>query len=252
MNGTVACFVSHASLMEQIARNYSGDRVALILEDDVLLPTDLLRRVRHVLECAPPDWSLLKVSSWGAMRQSNFVRPLRTLWQSLSFQLRGVLTMLDFQGHVTLDQYCPDLYQMREPFTEDPPPVRSMIQSYPDYYYAGTGAYLLQVSKIPGILQHLQSQPIPDVDHMMLLEEADSSSPGGLAQCSYCPYQIWPYIIQLGWRHWISSVLPPSQVNRRIFVASCFLSLALSCLALLSFCLAKCLSRMVSAKLSKQ
>eukprot|EP00439_Symbiodinium_sp_Y106_P065334 s145_g10.t1 len=97
MNGTVACFVSHASLMEQIARNYSGDRVALILEDDVLLPTDLLRRVRHVLECAPPDWSLLKVSSWGAMRQSNFVRPLRTLWQSLSFQLRGVLTMLGFQ-----------------------------------------------------------------------------------------------------------------------------------------------------------
>ncbi|CAE7780160.1 ech-6 [Symbiodinium sp. CCMP2592] len=124
INGTVACFVSHASLMEQIARNYSEDRVALILEDDVLLPTDLLRRVRHVLECAPSDWSLLKVSSWGAMRQSNSVRPLRTLWQSIGFQLRGVLTMLDFQGHVTLDQYCPDLYQMREPFTEDPPPVR--------------------------------------------------------------------------------------------------------------------------------
>ncbi|OLQ14303.1 hypothetical protein AK812_SmicGene1589 [Symbiodinium microadriaticum] len=59
INGTVACFVSHASLMEQIARNYSGDRVALVLEDDVLLPTDLLQRLEPI---PPRSLPLMKIA----------------------------------------------------------------------------------------------------------------------------------------------------------------------------------------------
>mmetsp|Transcript_53691 Transcript_53691/g.125152 ORF Transcript_53691/g.125152 Transcript_53691/m.125152 type:complete len:355 (+) Transcript_53691:53-1117(+) len=246
VNATIACYVSHIHLMEQLAANYTSDRVALIFEDDILMPADLLLRVRHVLECAPPDWSLLKLSSWGATRASNFIRPVRTPWQTFRFQLHGIISMLDFEGRVALDKQCPDVYQMRRPFKEAPPALRSMIQSYPDFYYAGTGAYLVQVSKIPLILKHLRSLKISDVDHMMLLPEHSEEA------CTYCPYQIWPFVVQLGWRHWISSVLPPARVKERLVQTVCFLVVAMLSLTALVLFLLRGFARFVSSFVQKR
>eukprot|EP00913_Durusdinium_trenchii_P035010 g32750.t1 len=153
-NATVACFLSHVFLMTEIARNFSDDRIALIMEDDVVLPRDLLARLDHLLGCAPDGWTLLKGSSW-----------------------------------------------------EAPPLPRSLIQSYPDYYYAGTGAYLIKVSSIPQVLRHLRSRRIKDIDQMMLSFRGGRPCTAG----EYCPYQVWPYVVALSWRHWISSLLPADQ-----------------------------------------
>ncbi|CAJ1381004.1 unnamed protein product [Effrenium voratum] len=81
-NATIACFVSHVELLAEIAGSFSGDCIVLIMEDDVLIPADVLQRITHALECAPPDWTLLKVSSWGAVRSSNVVRQKRSVWQA--------------------------------------------------------------------------------------------------------------------------------------------------------------------------
>ena len=67
------------------------------------------------------------------------------------------------------------------------------IESRPLKSEAGTGAYLVQVASIPVLLEHLRSRPIRDIDQMMLAHTATSS---------YCPYEIWPYAVQLGWHHW--------------------------------------------------
>lgn len=44
VNATVACFVSHVRLLEEIWRNASHVELALIVEDDVVMPANLLER----------------------------------------------------------------------------------------------------------------------------------------------------------------------------------------------------------------
>ncbi|CAK9098433.1 Uncharacterized protein SCF082_LOCUS46127 [Durusdinium trenchii] len=234
-NATVACFLSHVFLMTEIARNFSDDRIALIMEDDVVLPRDLLARLDHLLGCAPDGWTLLKGSSWGAMRSSDLVRPHRNSWQELVFQVKALISLMDVQAWITWDhpRQCPNIYRMHEPFTEAPPLPRSLIQSYPDYYYAGTGAYLIKVSSIPQVLRHLRSRRIKDIDQMMLSFRGGRPCTAG----EYCPYQVWPYVVALSWRHWISSLLPADQVKKRVgelfIMASALLSLAILSVVLL-------------------
>ena len=76
VNATVACFVSHVRLLEEVWRNgsHGGPPLALILEDDVVVPRNLLERLSQVQECAPANWTVLKVSSWGATREKDLVR----------------------------------------------------------------------------------------------------------------------------------------------------------------------------------
>merc|ERR1719446_332562 len=65
----------------------------------------------------------------------------------------------------------------------------------PAFHYAGTGAYIVKASSISRILQHLQSQPISDIDGMLL-------SKGELRA-----YELWPHIFPLTTDHMRSTLL---------------------------------------------
>ncbi|CAJ1390827.1 unnamed protein product, partial [Effrenium voratum] len=89
------------------------------------------------------------------------------------------------------EEGCPDAYLMRRPFKE------TFWWHFwgPAYHYAGTGAYLVKASSIPSILQHLRSQPINDIDGMLL-------SKGDLRA-----YELWPHIFPLTGDHMRSTML---------------------------------------------
>lgn len=89
--------------------------------------------------------------------------------------------------------HCPDAYLMRRPFKE------TFWWHFwgPAFHYAGTGAYLVKASSIPAVLAHLRSQPINDVDGMLL-------SQGDLRA-----YELWPHIFPLDGDHMISTMQTP-------------------------------------------
>jgi len=272
-NATVACYVSHAQLLEELQRILGPSQVAVVLEDDVEIPHNWLKLVKKTLDCAPEDWSLLKVSGWGYNRNSDRWKPMpgdappssknaalaalsahaKTLSNLTSDQKadanssipplqRGesVDSALNFMGWLQshggwmsrilygeaepkprrlMRNYhpdgtsvmqqsskasdeagddqdeeelsCPDTYLMRQPFKE---------QFWwhfwgPAFHYAGTGAYIVKASSISRILQHLQSQPIDDIDGMLL-------SKGELRA-----YELWPHIFPLNTDHMRSTLL---------------------------------------------
>eukprot|EP00930_Biecheleria_cincta_P064619 TRINITY_DN5022_c0_g1_i1.p1 TRINITY_DN5022_c0_g1~~TRINITY_DN5022_c0_g1_i1.p1 ORF type:complete len:490 (+),score=110.57 TRINITY_DN5022_c0_g1_i1:69-1538(+) len=266
-NATVACYVSHAQLLEELQRILGPSQVAVVLEDDVEVPHNWLELVKKTLDCAPEDWSLLKVSGWGYNRNSDLWKPMeegmaplsskkaalaklsehaKTLsslashenpdasngmpalrgesvgsaqnfmgwlqshggWMSRilygeaepkprrmmrAYQPEDVTSVME-QRSITLDEEelsCPDVYLMRQPFKE---------QFWwhfwgPAFHYAGTGAYIVKASSINRILQHLQSQPIDDIDGMLL-------SKGELRA-----YELWPHIFPLTTDHMRSTLL---------------------------------------------
>jgi len=89
------------------------------------------------------------------------------------------------------DGACPDAYLMRTPFKE------TFWWHFwgPAFHYAGTGAYLVKASSIPSVLSHLRSQPINDIDGMLL-------SKGDLRA-----YELWPHIFPLDGDHMKSTML---------------------------------------------
>lgn len=273
-NATVACYVSHAQLLEELQRMLGPSQVAVVLEDDVEIPHNWLELVKKTLDCAPEDWSLLKVSGWGYNRNSDRWKPMEqgdappssknAALAALSAQAKklsklnsdqnadansgipplrrgeSVGSALDFMGWLqshggwmsrilygeaepkprrlmrnylpedgssvlqqrsrTSDEAnddldegmsCPDTYLMRQPFKE---------QYWwhfwgPAFHYAGTGAYIVKASSISRILQHLQNQPIDDIDGMLL-------SKGELRA-----YELWPHIFPLNTDHMRSTLL---------------------------------------------
>eukprot|EP00441_Pelagodinium_beii_P019789 CAMPEP_0197654940 /NCGR_PEP_ID=MMETSP1338-20131121/39151_1 /TAXON_ID=43686 ORGANISM="Pelagodinium beii, Strain RCC1491" /NCGR_SAMPLE_ID=MMETSP1338 /ASSEMBLY_ACC=CAM_ASM_000754 /LENGTH=430 /DNA_ID=CAMNT_0043230483 /DNA_START=100 /DNA_END=1392 /DNA_ORIENTATION=+ len=70
-NATVACYVSHCELLESLQRKLRPGQIALVMEDDVEIPSDWLQLLSRTLQCAPEDWSLLKVSGWGYNRHED-------------------------------------------------------------------------------------------------------------------------------------------------------------------------------------
>lgn len=88
---------------------------------------------------------------------------------------------------------CPDAYLMRRPFKE------TFWWHFwgPAFHYAGTGAYLVKAASIPAVLSHLRSQPINDVDGMLL-------SQGDLRA-----YELWPHIFPLDGDHMSSTMRAP-------------------------------------------
>src|SRR5262245_12397808 len=59
-SGEVGCYASHLSIYQQIARNQLA--YAMILEDDVILPDDLLSMVKDALSMAPKGWDYIRLS----------------------------------------------------------------------------------------------------------------------------------------------------------------------------------------------
>jgi len=164
-NTTVACYISHMEALKQAQRELDKDQVVLIMEDDVSIPINFKSLVKHTMALAPSDWALLKLSHWG------FVRPADIVAEHKS-------------GHNETISF----YQLRPPFREIlevPAPSGSPSLQTKRMYYAGTGGYLVKVSSIPKVLDHLQRQPIDNIDGMML-------SSGELLS-----YQVRPQIVCL-------------------------------------------------------
>eukprot|EP00439_Symbiodinium_sp_Y106_P020407 s1805_g2.t1 len=70
-NATIACYVSHSELLEMLHRQLQPGQIAIVLEDDVEIPHNWQALIQKTLDCAPSDWSLLKVSGWGYNRASD-------------------------------------------------------------------------------------------------------------------------------------------------------------------------------------
>eukprot|EP00931_Biecheleriopsis_adriatica_P004872 TRINITY_DN106471_c0_g1_i1.p1 TRINITY_DN106471_c0_g1~~TRINITY_DN106471_c0_g1_i1.p1 ORF type:complete len:456 (-),score=82.30 TRINITY_DN106471_c0_g1_i1:30-1397(-) len=238
-NATVACYVSHSELLESLQRQLHEDQVALVLEDDVQIPPDWHQRIEKTLACAPADWALLKVSGWGYTRVADLQeRPPQLNENSTGL---GVMAWLESKGgwmsrllfgapeaelptrnssdtaatqmFVTDKSQansaeadganCPDAFLMRAPFKESP----WWHFWGPAFHYAGTGAYLVKASGIPRVLAHLRSQPINDIDGMLL-------SSGNLRA-----FEMWPHIFPLTMDHMRSTMLAESRGGDEGFVA---------------------------------
>lgn len=74
-NATVACYMSHTQLLEKLQSTMGPSNVAVVLEDDVEIPHNWLHLVKKALDCAPKNWSLLKVSGWGYNRDTDLWKP---------------------------------------------------------------------------------------------------------------------------------------------------------------------------------
>eukprot|EP00747_Dinoflagellata_sp_TGD_P062548 gnl/TRDRNA2_/TRDRNA2_153066_c1_seq2.p1 gnl/TRDRNA2_/TRDRNA2_153066_c1~~gnl/TRDRNA2_/TRDRNA2_153066_c1_seq2.p1 ORF type:complete len:365 (-),score=60.67 gnl/TRDRNA2_/TRDRNA2_153066_c1_seq2:54-1148(-) len=180
-NNVVACFCSHIELMQKVQQELEPDQLALIMEDDVLIPVDWKSRLEDALSRAPKDWSLLKISGWGANRAHDLVET-----PSLANKVLGVLEYLVWPlTHGGRLQSA--WYAMTKPFV-----VPQYRGSSPEFFYAGAGGYLLNASTIPLVLKHLRSQPIGDTDAMFLSD----------GKGEYRAFEVWPHVLDLApWHH---------------------------------------------------
>lgn len=97
-NATIACYVSHSELLEMLHRQLQQGQIAIVLEDDVEIPRNWQALIQKTLDCAPSDWSLLKVSGWGYNRASDLqLKPgdRGNIMNSSSF---GLMSWLQSQG----------------------------------------------------------------------------------------------------------------------------------------------------------
>eukprot|EP00403_Amphidinium_massartii_P012971 CAMPEP_0178431476 /NCGR_PEP_ID=MMETSP0689_2-20121128/31869_1 /TAXON_ID=160604 /ORGANISM="Amphidinium massartii, Strain CS-259" /LENGTH=338 /DNA_ID=CAMNT_0020053393 /DNA_START=10 /DNA_END=1026 /DNA_ORIENTATION=- len=172
-NSTVACFLSHTTLLQRLAEKgqLGSDELALILEDDVSIPIDWVSRLKAVVQAAPPDWSLLKVSGWGSMREHDRISGGSWLWSQVA------APMLSFLGGPPLGL---SIYRTAPPF---------MVGWHPTlpqrFYYAGSSGYLVRGETLPLLLAHLRSQPISDFDEMLL------------SKGDYRAYEFYPHVFEL-------------------------------------------------------
>lgn len=85
----MACWWSHVLLLQKIQAE-PGPELVLIMEDDMTFNEGWKDALVEALQHAPPRWSLLKVSAWGATREedrydSNWVVPTEPVWDKKSF-----------------------------------------------------------------------------------------------------------------------------------------------------------------------
>jgi len=197
-NGTVGCYLSHLTALMSASKELRPNDLALIMEDDVSIPDDWRFKMQKALELAPPDWQLLKLSGWGSARVKDVMNrsdyedlevqslangmtttPRPTTWNKFTKPFSSMFKKND-NGNVTY-------FLMREPFTE---PAGwgwgAMGWGTPNFFYSGTGAYLVRGSSIQKVIQHLRRRPINDLDAMLL-------SDGTMRF-----YEGWPHVFDLG------------------------------------------------------
>jgi len=181
-NATVACFLSHTTLLQRLQdRGELGpDDLAVILEDDVSVPVDWVSRLKAVLKVAPVDWSLLKVSGWGSARDEDRLTSGSWLWSQVA------TPVMSFLGLPVAEL---SIYKTNPPFF-----VPVLTSSLRRFYYAGSSGYVVRGSALPVVLAHLKSQPISDFDEMLLSEG------------EYNAYEFYPYVFDLSGDHGVQSM----------------------------------------------
>lgn len=166
-NATVACFLSHVEALKQLQRELKPHEIGLVMEDDVVIPTNWAAQIEGVVRNAPRGWQLLKVSGWGSSREKDLVKE-PTMWSKLKSWFVAA-----WSEDVPEVKY----YDMKGPFRDPLQPMR--------YFYAGSAGYLVRGFAIPFILKHLQSRPIKDYDSMLLSDTTIRF------------YEEWPHVFEI-------------------------------------------------------
>jgi len=73
INKTVACWLSHVSILERLVNELAPDETALMMEDDVIFPDGWVDRLQTYFQHAPEDWDLLKFCWYGHARSDDAV-----------------------------------------------------------------------------------------------------------------------------------------------------------------------------------
>jgi len=207
--GTIACFLSHVTALIEASQNLQPDDIALIMEDDMAIPANWKTQLQIVINRAPKDWQLLKLSGFGAHRITDLVNTSNTsklkteslpLPSFSSNLVNASETFIKMASPVWATDYVvkksnpedtiPRTYMywmMHGPFEE--PAFMSMGTQgpgTPNLFYGGTGAYVVRGSSISAVISHLRSKPIDDLDSMMLSNGTTHF------------YDTWPHIFELG------------------------------------------------------
>lgn len=98
VNATVACYVSHNELLEELQRVLQPNQIGLVLEDDVEIPHNWAELIDNTLSCAPSDWCLLKVSGWGYSRPADLQEKHETGGIVMNQTSMALLSWLQSQG----------------------------------------------------------------------------------------------------------------------------------------------------------
>jgi GR25 family glycosyltransferase involved in LPS biosynthesis len=177
-NGTIGCFLSHTLALLQARKDLAPDDLLLMMEDDIVIPADWRLRMQAAVDQAPKDWQLLKLSGWGTARAQDLVSRPKSWFDNAMQLVRTSLHPFSPQA----PQFS--VYQMKGPFVE--PSTWSWLTGSPYFFYAGTGAYLVRGSEIQAVLDHLRSQPINDLDAMLLSRNLRF-------------YEAWPHVFDLAY-----------------------------------------------------
>src|SRR3569832_342508 len=64
--GEIGCTLSHEIALQTFLA--STENIALILEDDAVVPKHLMKALQHLLDCLPDGWGVLKLGGIGGVR----------------------------------------------------------------------------------------------------------------------------------------------------------------------------------------
>lgn len=137
LNRTVACYVSHAEVLQKLKAELAPEQLGLVLEDDVDVVHGWQQMLSSILEAAPQGWQLLKLSGWGQLREEDRLPTVKSFTRASS-----------------------SFYTMRGPFYDS--------EDSQAFYYGGSAAYMVRGSSVDAVLTHLKSRTISDFDEMLL------------------------------------------------------------------------------------
>ena len=63
--GIVGCYVAHRKVLEQIANSKPTAEGTIVLEDDVVIPTDFKKQLRSIKGSFPKDWDIVYLGQNG-------------------------------------------------------------------------------------------------------------------------------------------------------------------------------------------
>jgi FkbM family methyltransferase len=209
-NGTIGCYLSHLqALMQAGSVLHADNEVALLMEDDVAIPDNWQGKLQKVVDQAPQDWELLKLSGWGTARVSDLVnrsnqnQKLRSKLETTTLKpssLRKESMWSEFLSAIKSmfnhEDAALSFFKMRAPFTE-PAAWNWGSQGWgsTNFFYGGSGAYIVRGSAIQKIIHHLRNQKIKDYDAMLL-------SNGTMHF-----YEAWPHVFDLSHDAWSGPAL---------------------------------------------
>src|ERR1700687_574776 len=73
--GEAGCFASHLLVSSKIIEGQLGD-ITLVLEDDMVLPNDIVDLVNEIIDKIPEDWEIVRLCG-SVKRASGYVGDLR-------------------------------------------------------------------------------------------------------------------------------------------------------------------------------